>query len=118
MTPNVCTLLLAAASLTSREFCSHHRRQPDSTKQFCRVGVGGVKWVLFCRYRRKSTPSSKLKCVDALLNWAKTEYQTKCVCRHLHEDGLGAKATWEGFILWMRRLKVGHKFSALTAGVT
>jgi len=43
MTPNVCTL---RPVLTSREFCSHHRRQPDSTKQFCRVGVGGVKWVL------------------------------------------------------------------------
>ena len=61
MTPNVSTLLLAAASfdysrsvskfsvvkvLSSRELCSHHQREPDPTKQFCRVGVGGVKWVL------------------------------------------------------------------------
>ena len=35
-----------AKVLSSRELCSHDRRQPDPTKQFCRVGLGGVKWVL------------------------------------------------------------------------
>ena len=46
ISPNVCTLLAAASFDYSRELCSHHRRQPDPTKQFCRVGVGGVKWVV------------------------------------------------------------------------
>jgi len=35
-----------AKVLSSRELRSHHRRQPEATKQFCRVGVGGVKRVL------------------------------------------------------------------------
>jgi len=47
-----CSLVIAVRNfqsptvLCSCELCSHHRRQPDPTKQFCRVGVGGVKWVL------------------------------------------------------------------------
>ena len=47
-----CSLVIAVRNfqspivLCSCELCSHHRRQPDRTKQFCRVGVGGVKWVL------------------------------------------------------------------------
>jgi len=35
--------------------CSHHRRQPDPTKQFCRVEVGGVKWVLVSSVRHSGT---------------------------------------------------------------
>jgi len=46
---HVISKFSVAKVLSSRELCSHHRRQPDPIKQFCRVGVGGVKWVLVAR---------------------------------------------------------------------